>query len=208
VTINGVALNETSYLYPGSAPSATPFNITVPAGRLWVMGDHRQVSGDSRGHMDPGDPTGTIPENEVIGRAFWIVWPPGKWRVLPIPATFEQPALNSGKAAASSQAAGPDTISARIVPAGPALPLVAAAIISSTGLSSSSSAAPSSPAAMSPAPGGSLPPGVMSAARACRESAPEHTAPKYSNGPLTAASPSHHHQPALAGIAASLQRCR
>src|SRR6266536_3804372 len=89
------------------------------------MGDHRQVSGDSRGHMDPGDPAGTIPENEVIGRAFWIVWPPGKWRVLPIPATFGQPALNSGKAAASSQAAGPGTISARIVPVGPAFPLVA-----------------------------------------------------------------------------------
>ncbi len=75
--------------------------------------------------MDPGDPAGTIPENEVIGRAFWIVWPPGKWRVLPIPATFGQPALNSGKAAASSQAAGPGTISARIVPVGPAFPLVA-----------------------------------------------------------------------------------
>jgi hypothetical protein len=90
------------------------------------MGDHRAVSGDSRGHMDPGNPSGTIPESEVIGRAFWIVWPPDKWRVLPIPATFEQRDLNSGKpASASRQAAGPGTISARIVPAGQALPLTA-----------------------------------------------------------------------------------
>jgi signal peptidase I len=127
VTVNGVALSETSYLYPGNPPSATRFSITVPPGRLWVMGDHRAVSDDSRGHMDPGNPSGTVPESEVIGRAFWIVWPPGKWRVLPIPATFEQPALNSGKpASASSRPAGPDTISARVVPAGPALPLAAA----------------------------------------------------------------------------------
>jgi len=99
VTVNGVALTETSYLYPGNTPSTTPFNITVPAGRLWVMGDHRLVSYDSRGHMgDPGG--GTIPESAVLGRAFVIIWPPSRWGFLNIPATFEQPQLNASNAAA------------------------------------------------------------------------------------------------------------
>jgi signal peptidase I len=92
VTVNGVPLHESSYLYPGSAPSQIPFSITVPKGRLWVMGDNRAISDDSRMRMsDPGG--GTIPENEVIGRAFVVVWPPSRWRTLPIPATFDQSAL-------------------------------------------------------------------------------------------------------------------
>jgi signal peptidase I len=104
VTVNGVALSETSYLYPGNAPSAQRFNITVPAGRLWVMGDHRAVSYDSRGHMgDPGG--GTIPESSVLGRAFVIIWPPSRWGFLNIPATFEQPKLNASAAAAGGSSA-------------------------------------------------------------------------------------------------------
>jgi signal peptidase I len=99
ITVNGVALSETSYLYPDNVPSAQRFNIVVPAGRLWVMGDHRAISYDSRGHMgDPGG--GTIPENEVLGRAFVIIWPPSQWKFLDIPATFEQPKLNASAAAA------------------------------------------------------------------------------------------------------------
>jgi signal peptidase I len=99
VTVNGVPLSEKSYLYPGDAPSEQRFSITVPADRLWVMGDHRSVSWDSRGHMnDPGD--GTIPENHVVGRAFVIVAPISRWRILPIPATFEQPKLTASGAAA------------------------------------------------------------------------------------------------------------
>ena len=105
VTVNGVPLSESSYLYPGNAPSTQSFNITVPAGRLWVMGDHRAVSYDSRGHMgDPGG--GTIPESAVLGRAFVIIWPPSRWGFLDIPATFEQPALNASAAAGSNAAAG------------------------------------------------------------------------------------------------------
>jgi signal peptidase I len=104
VTVNGVALTESSYLYPGSQPSAQSFNITVPAGRLWVMGDHRIVSYDSRGHMgDPGG--GTIPESGVLGRAFVIIWPPSRWGFLNIPATFEQPQLNASNAASGGSTA-------------------------------------------------------------------------------------------------------
>jgi signal peptidase I len=123
VTVNGVPLNEGSYLYPGSAPSLARFNIVVPAGRLWVMGDNRFYSDDSRDHMgDPGG--GTIPESAVIGRAFVIIWPPSRWRFLPIPATFEQPALNNSHAAASGGSAGDDLLSARAEPTGQTVPLV------------------------------------------------------------------------------------
>jgi signal peptidase I len=101
VTVNGVPLHESSYLFPGAAPSLMRFGpVTVPAGRLWVMGDNRQVSDDSRMRgYDPGH--GTIPENQVVGRAFVIVWPPSRWRILPIPATFTQPALTRTAAAAA-----------------------------------------------------------------------------------------------------------
>jgi signal peptidase I len=105
VTVNGVPLQETSYLYPGNQPSTKFGPVTVPAGRLWVMGDHRAVSYDSRGHMgDPGG--GTIPESGVLGRAFVIIWPPSQWGFLNIPATFEQPKLNASSAAGGNAAAG------------------------------------------------------------------------------------------------------
>jgi signal peptidase I len=109
VTVNGVALHEQSYLFPGARPSDAPqgypgsFKITVPAGRLWVMGDNRAVSDDSR--LRQGDPGGgTIPESDVIGRAFVIVWPPGRWRILPIPSTFSQPGIDSPASRAASAA--------------------------------------------------------------------------------------------------------
>jgi len=127
VTVNGVPLNEQSYLYPGAAPSEDRFNIVVQPGRLWVMGDNRAISDDSRDHEgDPGD--GTIPENAVIGRAFVIIWPPSRWRILPIPATFEQSTLNSSgsTAAAGTTADGANAaavLSARLEPSSPALPL-------------------------------------------------------------------------------------
>ena len=125
VTVNGVPLTEQSYLYPGSAPSLSRFNIVVPPGRLWVMGDNRFYSADSRDHMgDPGG--GTVPESAVVGRAFVIIWPPSRWRILPIPATFTQPALNGSHASAgppSAQAEPTAVLSARAEPTGQAIPL-------------------------------------------------------------------------------------
>jgi signal peptidase I len=105
ITVNGVPLNEQSYIYPGAAPSQTPFDITVPAGRLWVMGDNRSDSDDSRYHNnDPGQ--GTVPESAVVGRAFLIIWPPSRISDLPIPGTFQQAALHAAAAAPAVAGSG------------------------------------------------------------------------------------------------------
>jgi signal peptidase I len=94
ITVNGVPLHE-PYLYPGDLgqPSAEQFGpYKVPMGELWVMGDHRSVSQDSREHRDqPGK--GFVPVDDVVGRAFTIVWPLDRARLLHRPATFLQPRL-------------------------------------------------------------------------------------------------------------------
>jgi signal peptidase I len=73
VTVNGVPLDE-PYVYPGNEPSDMTFEVTVPAGRMWVMGDHREASQDSRWHQDlPGQ--GTVPVDDVVGRAVVVIWP-------------------------------------------------------------------------------------------------------------------------------------
>ncbi len=105
VTVNGVPLSEGAYLFPGNPPSTTTFKEIVPPGHLWVMGDHRSDSDDSRYHPeDPGG--GAIPENQVVGRAFLIIWPPSQIRDLPIPSTFAQTALGAVAAAPVAGAVG------------------------------------------------------------------------------------------------------
>ena len=104
VTVNGVPLNETSYIYPGDSPSLVHFNIVVPPGRLWVMGDNRSDSDDSRYRTgSPGG--GTIPESAVVGRAFVIIWPLSRINDFPIPATFTQAGIKTAAALAASPAA-------------------------------------------------------------------------------------------------------
>ncbi|KAB8161567.1 signal peptidase I [Streptomyces sp. 3MP-14] len=80
IEVNGEPLEE-PYLYPGDKPSNVRFDIRVPEGRLWVMGDHRSDSADSREYLgSPGG--GTVPEDKVIGRADWVGWPVGHWTSL------------------------------------------------------------------------------------------------------------------------------
>ena len=79
LTINGAPLNET-YLFPGDEPSLQPFDIRVPAGKVWVMGDHRSNSADSRPHdAGSGGATGSVPESRIVGRAMTVVWPVWRW---------------------------------------------------------------------------------------------------------------------------------
>ncbi|MBF4995480.1 signal peptidase I [Arthrobacter gandavensis] len=73
VTVNGAALDE-PYIYPGAQPSDTPFDVVVPEGKVWVMGDHRNASADSREHQD-GPNGGFINIEDIEGKASVIAWP-------------------------------------------------------------------------------------------------------------------------------------
>ena len=72
ITVNGEPLDE-PYIYPGATPSDIPFDVTVPEGKVWVMGDHRNASADSREHQDSDG--GFIDIDDIEGRAGIIAWP-------------------------------------------------------------------------------------------------------------------------------------
>lgn len=104
-----VVLDEEGYLFDddqlpfcqaGTGPTACPTGapgVLVPEGRLWVLGDHRGASSDSRAHITDAH-TGTVPTDKVIGKAFVVVWPLDRFDTLGTPKTFEQPALQGGGA--------------------------------------------------------------------------------------------------------------
>jgi signal peptidase I len=86
ILVNGVPLEEKGYLYPGDFASGDDFEVTVPKGKLWLMGDHRSDSADSRDHVDL--PGGWISEEDVIGRAWAVYWPLSRATILSRPDTF------------------------------------------------------------------------------------------------------------------------
>jgi len=73
LTINGKPTNE-PYIFSGNTPSDTDFNITVPEGKVWVMGDHRGASADSRFHQDDVN-NGMVPVEKITGRVVATIWP-------------------------------------------------------------------------------------------------------------------------------------
>ncbi|MER6498302.1 signal peptidase I [Streptomyces sp. NPDC001455] len=86
IEVNGSSVAE-EYLHPGDEPSRVRFDIVVPDGTLWMMGDHRSRSRDSRDHLgDPGG--GMVPVDMVVGRVDWIGWPPGRTGSLPGSGAF------------------------------------------------------------------------------------------------------------------------
>lgn len=71
--VNGKEITE-PYIFAGNSPSEMKFNVTVPEGKIWVMGDHRGASADSRYHQDDVN-KGFVPESNVVGRVVSVIWP-------------------------------------------------------------------------------------------------------------------------------------
>ncbi|WP_030487488.1 signal peptidase I [Micromonospora chokoriensis] len=93
--INGKSLDE-PYIFSMNGirdkPADQEFDITVPEGRLWVMGDHRSASGDSLEHWQQSQQNiteATIPEDAVVGRAFTVFWPVNRATWLTVPDSFD-----------------------------------------------------------------------------------------------------------------------
>ena len=88
ITVNGSPLQE-DYLPAGIEPSGRDFTVAVPQDRLWVMGDNRPNSEDSRFHQDD-EGGGTIPESAVVGKVWAVVWPLSRWDHLESPDAYAE----------------------------------------------------------------------------------------------------------------------
>ena len=92
IVLNGVPLTE-PYVKPGRTSDDVRFDVTVPEGRIFVMGDNRNASADSRYHLDQEQ--GTVPEENVVGRVVLTVWPLSAFSTHPVPAVpFDDPRLD------------------------------------------------------------------------------------------------------------------
>ncbi|MFC6061452.1 signal peptidase I [Streptomyces ochraceiscleroticus] len=123
VTVNGTPLSE-PYVHPGNPPSQLKFEVNVPTGRLFVMGDHRSNSADSRYHLD--EPyRGTVAESSVVGRAVVIAWPFDHWKRLEEPDTYAS--VRDAPGAPATAAVAPHSVSPEgltVLPTPAELPLV------------------------------------------------------------------------------------
>ncbi|MEV0328281.1 signal peptidase I [Micromonospora echinospora] len=108
VTVNGVALDEPYVLRdspldlppnPRECRSRRFDEVVVPPGQIFVLGDHRLVSQDARCQ-------GPVPIDNVVGRAFLVVWPSSRWSSLPVPETFAE----VDAVVAAPVPAGPDPV--------------------------------------------------------------------------------------------------
>ncbi|MDP1720121.1 MAG: signal peptidase I [Candidatus Nanopelagicaceae bacterium] len=80
ITVNGKALNE-PYIFKGDNPSDMNFDVTVPVGKIWVMGDHRGASADSRYHQEDIN-KGMVPVGKVVGRVIAVIWPANRAKII------------------------------------------------------------------------------------------------------------------------------
>ncbi|MFI0512838.1 signal peptidase I [Streptomyces sp. WSLK1-5] len=112
--VNGKALSESSYVYAGNTPCSQDdqggqFTVRVPKGYIWVMGDHRQNSRDSR-YNQSDKHHGMVPVDDVVGRAIVKAWPVNRWGTLPKPDTFDQAGINDKSSASAALTVAPQGI--------------------------------------------------------------------------------------------------
>jgi len=92
IVLNGVPLTE-PHIKPGDTTDDVRFDVTVPQGRIFVMGDNRNASADSRYHLNENQ--GTVPVDNVVGRVVLTVWPVSAFSTHPVPAIpFDDPRLD------------------------------------------------------------------------------------------------------------------